>query len=46
MLRHLLDSKGVTQAQWSHASGIAKSTIWEVLAGKKPLSRQMIRKHD
>ena len=44
MLRHLLEAKGVTQAQLSQESGIAKSTISEVLAGKKPFSRQMIRK--
>jgi len=44
MLRHLLEAKGVTQAQRSQESGIAKSTISEVLAGKKPFSRQMIRK--
>ena len=44
MLRHLLDAEGVTQAQLSLAAGIAKSTISEVLAGKKPFSRQMIRK--
>ena len=44
MLRHLLESKGVTQAQLSQEAGVAKSTISEVLAGKKPFSRQMIRK--
>ena len=44
MLRHLLEVKGITQAQLSLATGIAKSTISEVLAGKKPFSRQMIRK--
>ena len=44
MLRHLLEAKGVTQAQLSQRAGIAKSTISEVLAGKKPFSRQMIRK--
>lgn len=44
MLRHLLDAEGVTQAQLSQEAGIAKSTISEVLAGKKPFSRQMIRK--
>jgi HTH-type transcriptional regulator/antitoxin HigA len=44
MLRHLLESKRVTQAQLSREAGIAKSTISEVLAGKKPFSRQMIRK--
>jgi HTH-type transcriptional regulator / antitoxin HigA len=44
MLRHLIDAKGVTQAQVSRETAIAKSTISEVLAGKKTLSRQMIRK--
>jgi len=44
MLRHLLDAKGVTQAELSQAAGIAKSTISEVLAGKRPFSRQLIRK--
>lgn len=44
MLRHLLEAKGVTQAQLSQEAGIAKSTISEVLAGKKPFSRRIIRK--
>ncbi len=44
MLRHLLQAKGITQTQLSRGAGIAKSTISEVLAGKKPFSRQMIRK--
>src|SRR5580658_9882158 len=44
MLRHLLEAKGVTQAQLSRDTSIPKSTISEVLAGKKPFSRQMIRK--
>jgi HTH-type transcriptional regulator/antitoxin HigA len=44
MLRHLLDAKGVTQAQLSRETAISKSTISEVLAGKKRFSRQMIRK--
>jgi HTH-type transcriptional regulator/antitoxin HigA len=44
MLRHLLDAKGITQVQLSQESGIAKSTISEILAGKKPFSRQVIRK--
>jgi len=44
MLRHLVESRGVTQVQLSQEAGIAKSTISEVLAGKKPFSRQMIRK--
>lgn len=44
MLRHLLDSKGVTPAQLSKETGLAKSSLSEVLAGKKRFSRQMIRK--
>ena len=44
MLRHLLEAKGVTQSQMSRETGIAKSTISEVLAGQKTFSRQMIRK--
>jgi HTH-type transcriptional regulator/antitoxin HigA len=44
MLRHLMDAKGVTQAALSRDTGIAKSTLSEVLARKKTFSRQMIRK--
>ena len=44
MLRHLLDAKGITQAELHRETGISKSSISEVFAGKKPLSRQMIRK--
>jgi HTH-type transcriptional regulator/antitoxin HigA len=43
MLRHLMEAKGVTQATLSRETRIAKSTISEVLAGKRPFSRQMIR---
>lgn len=44
MLQHLLDAKGITQAQLSREAGLAKSTISEVLKGRKRFSRQMIRK--
>ena len=44
MLQHLLDAKGVTQAQLSRDSELSKSTISEVLKGKKRFSRQMIHK--
>ncbi len=44
MLRHLLDAKGVSQTLLSQKSGIAKSTISEILSGKKPFSRQVVRK--
>jgi len=43
MLRHLMEAKGVTQAQLSRATGLPKSSLSEVLSGKKPFSRQMIR---
>jgi HTH-type transcriptional regulator/antitoxin HigA len=44
MLRHLLDAKGISQADLHRETGISKSSISEVLSGKKPLSRQMIRR--
>lgn len=44
MLRHLLEAKGISQAQLSREAAISKSTISEVLAGKKLFGRQMIRK--
>jgi HTH-type transcriptional regulator / antitoxin HigA len=44
MLRHLMEAKGATQAELSRETGIAKSTISEVLSGRKQFSRQMIRK--
>ena len=43
MLRHLLEAKGVTQAEVCLATGLPKSSLSEVLSGKKPFSRQMIR---
>jgi HTH-type transcriptional regulator/antitoxin HigA len=44
MLRHLMEAKGVRQAQLSRDTAIPKSTISEILAGKKSFSRQLIRK--
>ena len=44
MLRHLLEAKDVSQIQLSRATGIPRSSISEVLSGKKPFSRQMIRR--
>jgi HTH-type transcriptional regulator/antitoxin HigA len=44
MLRHLLEAKEITPAQLSKETGLAKSSLSEVLAGKKPFSRRMIRK--
>ena len=44
MLRHLMEAKGVTQAELSREGGIAKSTVSEMLSGRKPFSRKIIRK--
>lgn len=42
LLRHLMEAKGVTQTQIHNDTGLAKSGISEVLAGKKPFSKNMI----
>lgn len=42
MLRHLMDAKAVTQTQLSSESGLPKSSVSEVLSGKKPFGRKMI----
>lgn len=44
MLQHLLDAKGIPQAQLSRDTDLPKSTISEVLKGKKRFSRKMIHK--
>lgn len=43
MLRHLMEAKGVAQVELHRGTGIPKSTISEVLAGKKPFSKTLIR---
>jgi HTH-type transcriptional regulator/antitoxin HigA len=43
ILKHLLDAKGINQAELHRQTGLPKSTISEVLSGKKPFSRTMIR---
>jgi HTH-type transcriptional regulator / antitoxin HigA len=44
MLRHLIEAKGVSQTEVSKATGIADSTISEVLRGKRSLNRHHIGK--
>lgn len=44
MLRHLMEARGVTQAQLSRDTTVPRSTISEILAGKKRFSRLLIRK--
>jgi HTH-type transcriptional regulator/antitoxin HigA len=44
MLRHLMEAKGVQQAEIARATKIAESTISEVLSGKRSLNRVHIGK--
>ena len=43
-LRHLMDAREIKQIQLHRETGIAKSTISEVLAGRRSFSKSMIRK--
>ena len=43
LLQHLMEAKGVTQSELHRQTSIPKSTISEILAGKKPFSRTLIR---
>lgn len=43
MLRHLMEAKGMSQADLHRETGLPKSTISEVLSSRKPFSRKMIR---
>lgn len=42
MLRHLIESRDTTQKRLAEATGIAVSTVSEVLAGKRRLDRKHI----
>jgi HTH-type transcriptional regulator/antitoxin HigA len=44
MLAHLIDARGVTQAEVAWTTGIAVSTVSEVLAGRRKLNRSHIGK--
>jgi HTH-type transcriptional regulator / antitoxin HigA len=44
LLRHFMEARDVSQTELSRDTGIPKSTVSKVLAGKKPFSRQIIRK--
>ena len=44
MLRHLMDARGIKQIQLHRETSIAKSTISEVLAGRRAFSKSIIRK--
>jgi HTH-type transcriptional regulator / antitoxin HigA len=44
MLAHLIESKGVSQAEVAAATGIPRSTISAILAGRRAVSRENIAK--
>ena len=44
MLDHLIEAKGVTQAEVAHRTGIAESTLSELLSGKRQMTRAQICK--
>jgi HTH-type transcriptional regulator/antitoxin HigA len=44
LLQHLIETGGTTQAEVARGAGIAESTISEVIAGKRKLSRGHIGK--
>jgi HTH-type transcriptional regulator/antitoxin HigA len=44
IIEHLLETKAVSQAEVARATGIAESTISEVIAGKRKLNRTHIGK--
>jgi HTH-type transcriptional regulator/antitoxin HigA len=44
LLQHFMEARGVSQAELSRETGIPRSSISEVLSGKKPFTRPMIRK--
>jgi HTH-type transcriptional regulator/antitoxin HigA len=44
MLRHLLDAKGISQAELCRATGLAPSIVSEVLSRKRPFSKDMVGK--
>lgn len=44
MLRHLMEAKEISQVELHRSTGVAKSTVSEILAGKKGFSRQNIAK--
>ena len=44
MLEHLIEAKGVKQVEVARGAGIAESTLSEVLAGKRKLTRGQVEK--
>lgn len=44
MLRHLMESRGLTQTELAAATGVVVSTISSILSGKRRINRQHIEK--
>lgn len=44
LIRHLIEAKGVSQTDVADATGVANSTISEVIGGKRALNRNHIGK--
>jgi HTH-type transcriptional regulator/antitoxin HigA len=44
MLRHFMDAQGIGQNELHRGTGIPRSTISEILAGKRPFSRRVMRR--
>ena len=44
MLAHLIEAKGISQAELSRAAGIPRSTISAVLAGRRQISKANVSK--
>jgi antitoxin component HigA of HigAB toxin-antitoxin module len=44
MLAHLIDAKQVTKAEVARATGIARSTITNVLSGRRQISKDNVSK--
>ena len=44
ILRHLIEARGVTQSEVAIEAGIARSTVSEILSGKRPISKSHIGK--
>ena len=41
MLKHLIESRGITQAALAKSTGVSKSTISEILSGKDRVSKRI-----
>jgi transcriptional regulator with XRE-family HTH domain len=42
MLRHLIESRGVSQTHVARATGIGNSTLSEILKGKRKIARKYL----